>query len=158
LKLKYSLSKFALMPNRTLFSDTDIMSNHWVSFPVESNKICIVMTGVFIVHLKGSSQSWLNQRIELSMAIPGLPGSTGIHLEQVAPYFGLNAIYNAQVANNSGHAVDSFGLASRENDPNFGQQGIVFFVDIAVRDSDAWLYRIGYNITIKGTYKPPRPF
>ena len=146
------------MPNRISFSDTDIMNKHCVNFAVENNKVCYVLTGVFIVHLKGSSQNWLNERIVLSMSIPGLPLNMGIHIEQVAPYFGLNAIFNANVANNGGHAVDSFGLYSRESDPNFGQQGITFMVDTAVRDSDAWLYRIGYNITLKGTYKPPRPF
>ena len=145
------------MANRTYFSGSDIVSQHWVKFAVENNKVCYTLTGVFLTGLKGDSQNWLRERIHLSIPIPGLPIDTGLHIEQWAPYFTMNSVYNKNTAVNSGHAVDSFGIEYRESDFNYGQNYANFFNDTAVRDSDAYLYRIGYSITLKGTLKPLRP-
>jgi hypothetical protein len=57
---------------------------------------------------------------------------------------------------NAGFAVDAWRPSpfSSGNDAFSGQPvGNIFtgiVVDVAVRDSDAWLYRVGYNITLEG--------
>lgn len=145
------------MPNRNYFSGSDIVSQHWVKFNIENNRVCYVLTGVFLTGLKGQSQNWLRERIIMNIPIPALPIETGLHIEQWAPYFTMNSVYNKDTAVNSGHAVDAFGLYDREIDSNYGQSTVNFYNDIAVRDSDAYLYRIGYNVTLKGTLKPLRP-
>ncbi|MDQ6844421.1 MAG: hypothetical protein M3Z92_08735 [Bacteroidota bacterium] len=145
------------MPNRNYFSGSDIVSQHWVIFNVESNRTVYVLTGVFLTGLKGESQNWLRERIFLNIPIPALPMDKGLHIEYWAPYFTMNSVYNRDTAVNSGHAVDAFGIQDREGDSNFGQNSVTFFADTAERDSDAYLYRIGFNVTLKGTLKPIRP-
>jgi hypothetical protein len=145
------------MQNRTYFGQQDLSTYHWVKFNVENNRVCYVLTGVFIVNLMGNSQNWLRQRIYLSIPIPALPRDQGIHLEQWAPLFTLSSIYNRNNSVNNGDAIDNFDLSDRELDPNYGNNVAEFYADIAVRDSDAFIYRIGYNITLKGVQKPVRP-
>ena len=150
-------NKSTYMPNRNFFSENDITSQHWLVFNVENNRVCYVLTGVFIVNLKGQSQNWLRETINLNIPIRPLPQGLGLHIEYWAPYFTMNAVYNKDTAVNSGHAVDRFGIAGLEGDSNFGQSDVTFYAQTAVRDTDAYLYRIGYNVTLKGTIKPVRP-
>jgi hypothetical protein len=97
-------------------------------------------------------------------SIPKPPGSPGrdylirFSLEQPewAPFASLSSIFNQGQSINSGFAIDAwrpnhFGsgtdvLSNRSVNNLFA--GIN--VDLAVRDTDAWLYRIGYNITLLG--------
>jgi hypothetical protein len=90
---------------------------------------------------------------------PGIEGSQyslAFQVEQLAPYASISSIFNQGVSNNSGFAVDVWR-------PNHYGAGIDAFshqsvgnlfsglqVDVAVRDTDAWLYRVGYNITLLG--------
>jgi hypothetical protein len=148
---------YLFMPNRNYFGGSDITSQHWLVFNAENNRFCHVLTGVFIVNLKGQSQNWLRETITLEIPIRPLPQGLGLHIEYWAPFFTMNSVYNKDTAVNSGHAVDSFSIAGLESDSNFGQYSVAFNVQTAVRDSDAYLYRIGYNVTLKGTLKPIRP-
>jgi hypothetical protein len=95
-------------------------------------------------------------------AIPRPAGSAGAQyvirfsIEEGAPFVSLSAIFNEGQSMNSGFAVDAwrshhFGsgtdvLTNRPVNNLFA--GIN--VDLAVRDSDAWLYRLDYNITLIG--------
>jgi hypothetical protein len=77
-------------------------------------------------------------------------------VEGWAPFVSLSSIFNQGQSINSGFAVDvwrpnHFGngtdvLSNRPVNNLFS--GIN--VDLAVRDTDAWLHRIGYNITLVG--------
>lgn len=95
-------------------------------------------------------------------SIPKPPGSPGrdylirFSVEGWAPFASLSSIFNQGQSIDSGFAVDAwrpnhFGsgtdvLSSRPVNNLFA--GIN--VDLAVRDTDAWLYRVGYNITLLG--------
>jgi hypothetical protein len=95
-------------------------------------------------------------------SIPKPPGSAGAQylirfsVEECTPCASLGAIFNQGQSIDSGFAVDAwrpnhFGsgtdvLTSRPVDKLF--TGIN--VDLAVRDTDAWLYRLAYNITLVG--------
>jgi hypothetical protein len=95
-------------------------------------------------------------------SIPKPPGSAGAQylirfsVEECTPCASLGAIFNQGQSINSGFAVDAwrpnhFGsgtdvLTNRPVDALF--TGIN--VDLAVRDTDAWLYRLAYNINLVG--------
>jgi hypothetical protein len=95
-------------------------------------------------------------------SIPKPPGSPGTQylirfsVEEWAPFVSLSAIFNQGQSINSGFAVDAWrpnhfgsGTDVLSNRPvNNLFSGIN--VDLAVRDTDAWLYRLGYNITLLG--------
>ncbi len=95
-------------------------------------------------------------------SIPKPPGSAGTEylirflVEEWAPSVSLSAIFDQDQSINAGFAVNawrpnSFGSGTDvlANQPvNNLFTGIN--ADLAVSDSDAWLYRLGYNITLLG--------
>jgi hypothetical protein len=76
--------------------------------------------------------------------------------EQWAPFASLASIFDQDTSDNAGFAVDVWRPTHFDEafDVVTGQLvGSIFAginVDVAVRDSDAWLYRLGYNITLLG--------
>lgn len=145
------------MPNKTSFDDRDLATSHWVKFNVQNNKVCYVLTGIFIVDFKGNSSNWLRQRITFGVPIPDLPRDMGLHIELWAPLFTLSSVFNAQTAVNSGHAIENFDLIPQVADANHGTLFAFFYADVAAREIDAYIHRIGYNITLTGTIKPLQP-
>ena len=107
------------MANRTNFYQADISTYHWVKFNVENNRVCYILTGIFIVNLMGNSGNWLHERINMAIPIPELPEGQGIHIELWAPLFTLSSVFNAATAVNSGHAIDNFDLLTHGNRPQF---------------------------------------
>jgi hypothetical protein len=58
------------------------------------------------------------------------------------------------VANDAGWALDWFRLAN----PSARTPGqITVETQVAVRDSDGWVYRLGYEVTLAGTLVARRP-
>jgi hypothetical protein len=89
----------------------------------------------------------------------GAPGAQYLirfSVEEWAPFVSPGAIFNQGQSINSGFAVDAWrpnhfgnGRNALTNQPvNNLFAGIN--ADLAVRDTDAWLYRLGYNITLLG--------
>jgi hypothetical protein len=77
-------------------------------------------------------------------------------VQQWAPFASISSIFNQNQSINSGFAVDvwrpqPFGSGT---DAFSNQQvGNLFSgvqVDVAVRDTDAFLHRVGYNFTLLG--------
>jgi hypothetical protein len=58
----------------------------------------------------------------------------------------LASIYNKDVANNAGWAVDGADVRALA----FQDQGLQIEAKIAVRDSDGYLYRVSYQVTALG--------
>jgi hypothetical protein len=95
-------------------------------------------------------------------SIPRPPGSVGAQylvrfsLEGWSPFVSLSSIYDQAQSINAGFAVDDW----RPNHFDSGTDVItnqpvnnIFTgvnADLAVSDSDAWLYRLTYNITLLG--------
>jgi hypothetical protein len=95
-------------------------------------------------------------------SIPKPPGSPGAQylirfsVEEWAPFASLSSIFNQGESINSGFSVETwrpnhFGsgtdvLSKRPVNNLFS--GIN--VDVALRDTDAWIYRLSYNITLIG--------
>jgi len=146
------------MPNKQVFDSNDIDRQFWMRFNIEGGKVYYALSGVFVTNLKGQDQNWLREAIALVIPITPSSVDSALHIEQWVPFFTMNSVYNQDEAINSGHAVDSFNITGLEADETSGQTSGTFLVNTAVRDSDAYLYRIGYNIALTGTLRPTRPY
>lgn len=143
--------------NRQTFSQTDIASFHWVKFNGQQGEILYTLTGIILVDLKGSSQNWMGLNITCKIDIPELPAGEGLYIRYHAPSASLNSIFNERQANNGGHSVNTCRLDNIHPDGNFGTRQITLALGLAVRDSDAWLHRVGFNITLTGVLRPLLP-
>ena len=132
-----------------------------------------ILSGVAIVDLQGNSQAqWLHETLIIDPdfrnplnsavdrhSIPRPPGTDyrpEFQLDQWSPFAATSVIFNQGESLNSGFAVNVWR-------PNPFQTGSDAFggpmlnnlfsgiqVDVAVRDTDAWLYRVSYNFTLLG--------
>lgn len=109
---------------------------------------------------------WAIKRFDVPKPPPGRRYGIYFSLEEWAPFASLGSIFDRNQSINAGFAVNTwrpspFGKTGSEpgsgglgNDLITNQpvsnlfQGIT--VDVAVRDSDAYLQRLGYNITLMG--------
>ncbi len=143
---------------------------------IREQRFQLVLSGVALLDMKGvNSAQWRHETLLLYPDLRGpakfvidnfgLPKPVGFdeqsvnslfQVEQWAPFASLGSIYNANESIHSGFAVDAwrpqpFGTATdlATNTPISNLfSGIQ--ADIAVRDSDAYFYRIGYHITLIG--------
>ena len=141
---------------------------------IHDQKFLLVLSGVVIANLEGNSGSqWLQETLSFvpdmagplnwaisRFGIPKPPPSQNFtvrfSLEEWAPFASLSSIFNQDQSVNSGFAVDVWrpthfdtGTDAFTNLP----VGNIFSgidVDVAVRDMDAWIFRVGYNITLLG--------
>jgi M6 family metalloprotease-like protein len=139
-------------------------SRHWLYTPLPDNRVVVNLTGIIVLRLDGldgykgqSSDGWRQDHLNIILGFPThfFPKNPLMHLkvEQWAPFITLNAIYDQDNAVDAGWAVDDFGINLPVNKTIF--DGIALWADLAVRDSDAWLYRIGYDVTVSGVFVPP---
>jgi hypothetical protein len=136
----------------------------------------LVLTGVVIVDLKGNSaETWRRETVSIrpdlngplqfainKFGIPTPPGTNGANyltrfkVEQWAPFAALSSVFNQNESNNSGFAVDVWRpnpfASAQDSFSNVPHTNLFsgMQVDVAVRDSDAWLYRLSYEITLLG--------
>ena len=139
-------------------------------------RFLLVLSGIAIVDVTGTSPAqWRHETVALrpdlqgplvhaanSHSMPRPPGGLGstywigFQVEQWAPFAGLSAVFNAGPSVNSGFAVNVWrpnpfasGIDAHTNAPLTNLfSGIQ--ADIAVRDSDAIIHRLSYNITLVG--------
>lgn len=133
-------------------------SLHFLGVPLTNNRFMIIRSGVARVGLDGTtSDDWLREELRLYLDLrnairriqPRQPGeglSWAMRVEQWAPIAGLNAIFDAATSINAGYAVDTFGLAVQDSPTTF----VRLNADLAVRDSDARIIRVGYHVTLVG--------
>lgn len=136
----------------------------------------LVLTGVVIVDLKGNSAAtWRHETVSIrpdlsgplqfainKFGIPTPPGTNGANyltwfkVEQWAPFAALSSLFNKNESINSGFAVDVWRpnpfASAQDSFSNVPHTNLFsgIQVDVAVRDSDAWLYRLSYEITLSG--------
>jgi hypothetical protein len=135
----------------------------------------LVLSGVTIPNLKGrSSSDWLHETLVIGPDLSGPlgyainrfgiqrpPGTEGNNydvafaLEEWAPFAGLSAVFDQDQSVNAGFAVDVWRPNPFDSGTDLAGRPVnrIFTgirVDVAVRDSDAWLYRVSYNITLLG--------
>jgi tetratricopeptide (TPR) repeat protein len=143
---------------------------------IEDQTWLLVLSGVAIVDLKGVTASeWRRETVLLRpeltgplryainrYQIPTPPGDEGLtftaelQVEQWAPFAALSSMLNQHESINSGFAVDLWrpNPFATKHDAVSGAQLDKLFngiqVDVAVRDSDAWIHRVSYHITLLG--------
>lgn len=143
---------------------------------IRDQRWLLTLSGVAIADIEGNSGAqWLRETVSIRPSLSGplnhainthsipRPSGTeggnyfiGFQVEQWAPFAALSSMYNRNHSINSGFAVDTWR-------PNPFASGTDAFtsapltrlfagiqVDVAVRDTDAWLYRVSYNITLLG--------
>ena len=145
---------------------------------IYEQRFLLVLSGVAIANLQGNSTSqWLHETLSFlpDMAGPqnsgplnwaigrfGIPKPSGqdftiaFSLEEWAPFVSLSSIFDQNQSIDAGYAVDVW----RPNHFTTGTDAITHSpvgniftginVDVAVRDTDAWIFRIGYNVTLLG--------
>jgi len=130
-------------------------SSHWVHTEAVGNKHLVTLTGIVVIDFKGTGDDWLRDRLYLTLRFPSgfLPPGKWFQVEHWAPFVTINAIANEQQAVNAGWAVDEFG------DPGHViiRDVVTIWADIAIRDIDGLLYRVGYSLTVSGTFTDPPP-
>ena len=144
---------------------------------IEDQKWLLVLSGVAMATVKGESTAqWKHQTVSmrpnlhapLQYAVTkyGIPIPQGAALafqvEQWAPFASLSSIFNQGQSVNSGFAVDVW----RPNPFNTATHAVTDLpvdhlfegiqVDVAVRDTDAYIFRLGYNITLLGRIVPTK--
>jgi hypothetical protein len=136
---------------------------------INDQKWLLILSGVVIADLKGNSAAqWLHETLFFlpdidaplnwainNFSIPNPGGAARFSLVEWAPFVSLNAIFNEQESINSGFAVDGWRPAPFDSETDVSNQLVTqlftgIHVDVAVRDIDAWIYRISYNITLLG--------
>jgi hypothetical protein len=133
-------------------------SSHWVHTEALGNKHLVTLTGIVVIDFKGTGGDWLRDRLNLTLRFPTeiLPPDKLFQVELWAPFVTLNAIVNEQQAVNAGWAVDEFEGPGRV----MIRDEVKIWADIAIRDIDGYLIRVGYSLTLVGTFAdpPPGPF
>jgi hypothetical protein len=95
-------------------------------------------------------------------SIPKPPGSVGAEylirfsLDEWSPFVSLSSIFDKAQSDNAGFAVDVWRPNHFESGTDVVTSQPVSNIftgvnaDLGVSDSDAWIYRLGYNITLLG--------
>jgi hypothetical protein len=145
---------------------------------IHDQKWLLVLTGVVTANLEGNSTSqWLNTNLSFLPDMAGSGGSGPLNwaigqynipkptgqgyaiafsVDGWAPFVSLSAIYDQAQSIDAGYAVNVWrpnhfatGIDAFSNAP----VGNIFTgvnVDVGVRDTDAWILSLGYNITLRG--------
>jgi hypothetical protein len=142
---------------------------------IRDQKWLLVLTGVVKADVEGNStHQWLHETLSFAPDMAGpfndaidrysipQPSADGpvfairFSVEEWAPFASLSSIYNQDQSDNSGFAVDLWRPTPFQHGPDVLTNQTVsnlfsgIDVDVAVRDTDAWIYRVSYHITLLG--------
>lgn len=124
-------------------------SQHFVHFTTPEGLTAYTLTGVAQITFRGENTGldFLRTTVTFAVPLPDLPDETGLRLVHWAPFVTLQSISNDDVAVNAGWAVDDFRLIGTDRVSNF----VYVEANIAVRDVDGYILRLGYHITLLGS-------
>lgn len=145
---------------------------------IHDQKWLLVLTGVATANLKGNSTSqWLNSNVSFLPDMAGAnnsgplnwaigaygipkPAGTGYTIafavDEWAPFVALSAIYDQGQSIEAGYAVNVWRpnhFATGVDAFSHAPVGNIFTgvnADVGVRDTDAWILSVSYNITLRG--------
>lgn len=159
-----------------IITPTALSVNQPAPTNIAEQRFLLILSGVAIIDFKGTStNAWLYNTASLKPDIlPALKYACeihripfpreefsplydiGFHVEQNVHLSGLSSIYNDNVSNDSGFAVDSwrpapykFGTDILSGD-TYDQVFNGLHVKIGARDSDAFIKRLSYHISLVG--------
>jgi hypothetical protein len=135
----------------------------------------LILTGVVNADLEGNdTHQWLHETLSFVPDMAGpinyalnrysipQPSANGeafdlrFSVEEWAPFASLSSIYDQDQSDNLGFAVDVWRPTPFTSGPDVLTNQMVgnlfsgIDVDVAVRDTDAWIYRVSYHITLLG--------
>jgi hypothetical protein len=127
-------------------------SEHWVRSTTGDGHLNYLMTGIVVLTpIQGSGGDWKRLRMSFPVPIRLLQPGQSLSLIHWAPLVTLSSIANNNEAVNAGWAVDGFGIAN----PGEKQHSAVeVFCDLAVRDVDGFIARLGYMVNLLGDEVP----
>lgn len=149
------------------------VSRHFIAYSLGGGRHTIVRSGIVLLPNESAADAgtadrpwtpngfrgqsnWRGERLTLGLDLrssinrlnPPAPSAGrywGFDIDQWAPIASLNSIYNAGASNNAGSSVNTFAI--RQPTPS---DSVSLEMDVAVRDTDGYLYRIGYYVTLVG--------
>lgn len=125
------------------------VSKHWLHTKTVDDKEFVNLSGIAMLHWKGTGQTWNRNRLLLVVDLPHIiPAGKLLKIEQWTPFITLNAIYNKNHAVNAGWAVDEFWGPGAVETSNY----IHLWATIAIRDIDGYLYRVAYSLSLVGRF------
>jgi hypothetical protein len=145
---------------------------------IQMQKWLVVLTGVVNANLEGNSTShWRNENLSFLPDMAGPNGSgplnwaigqygipkpagegykIGLSVDEWAPFVSLSAIYDRAHSIDAGYAINVWrpnhfatGIDALTDTP-VGNLFTGVNVDVGVRDTDAWILKLGYQITLRG--------
>jgi hypothetical protein len=130
-----------------------VSSPHYTKFTTGEGQLAYTLTGVVVINEKGDGSKWRRFGLDFDVPIPDLPPEQAMKLIHWAVLVTPNSIANDQAAIDAGWAVDDFHLVN----PNDQQKGYVrVMCELAVRDVDGLILRLGYFIQLLGILVPSR--
>ena len=130
-----------------------LSSEHWVHFTDSEQRQVYVLSGTCILNPvevgPQDGSRWQRGRTDFAVPVPDLPEGQGLVVQQWAPAVVLGSIQNDGVANDAGWAVDDFDLEVAEN------EAVTYVYPVfnwAVGDTDGYLLRVAYTVTVVGYY------
>jgi hypothetical protein len=132
-----------------------LSSQHWVHFTDSQQREVYVLSGTCILNpVETGPQDgsrWHRGKTDFAVPVPDLPAGQGLVVQQWAPTVVLGSIQNDGVANDAGWAVDDFDLEVSQGEA----ASFVWPVfNYAVGDTDGYLLRVAYTVTVVGYYAP----
>ncbi len=127
-------------------------STNYIVIQAADGMIHWTLTGIAILTLKGSGSNWRHEEVRIILVLPGT-GPKWVRLQQWAPFVTLNSIKNEKQAVNAGWSVDSYRIL----DPGASSPSLTVSCDVAVRDIDGYVLRLGYVVHAIGSLEDPPP-
>lgn len=157
----------------SLITPAALAVNETAPTRIQDQKFLLVLSGVAIIDVKGNSTAqWFYETVVIRPDIVAplqaavakyhipVPGGAatyrvGFQVEQWVPSAALGSIFNQNQSVNSGFAVERWRPNPFDSMKDFSNvtvnnlfSGIQ--VDVAVRDTDAWLFRLSFQVTLLG--------
>jgi hypothetical protein len=150
-------------------------SRHFIAYPHGGGVYTIVRSGILVLPnesseaarqagrpwgptgFKGTGESnWRGERVAVALDLkpsisrlhPPVPAPSrhwAFDIDQWAPMASPNSTYNAGPSVNAGSAIDTFAI--RQTAP---ADVVTLDLDVAVRDVDGYLYRVGFYVNLVG--------
>jgi hypothetical protein len=116
------------------------------------------MTGVVIVNFSGMDRDWRRDTVSLILKFPDIFPAGPVKWFQVehwAPFITINAIANDHESIDAGWAVDDFGGPGPNRVALVFRDGFRIWANLAVREINGNIARIGYSVTLSGYFVDP---
>jgi hypothetical protein len=132
-------------------SPPQLTSQFFVHFNTAEGLTSYTLTGVVLLTFQGEATGtdFLRVPFPFTVPIPDLPDEMGLQLVHWAPFVTLNSISNDGTAVNAGWGVDDFTILDTDRIAD----DVHMMANIAVRDIDGYILRLGYQIHLLGSIK-----